>query len=84
MNTEMVGWMDGSMDGFLALKENSLSNTRNGAQVKGGQDRLIALDPILESLKGIKLGSVFTVVYLNPSSQDSGLNLQQRKQLLIN
>lgn len=70
--------------GFLALKENFLSNTRNGAQVKERQDRPIALDPILESFKRIKFESVFTIVSLNPSSQDSGLNLQQRTKLLIN
>lgn len=35
MNTELVGRLDGWLDGFLALKENFLSNTRNGAQGKG-------------------------------------------------
>lgn len=65
--------------GFLTLKKNCHNNTGNGAQMKGGQVRLLDLDPkeslrrdpILESLGRRKLGSVFIISLT--SLQESGV-----------
>lgn len=81
----MDGWTGKQINpGLLALKKKFHNNTGNGAQVKGAQNRLIDLEPkkslrralTPESLGRRKFGSVFTTVFPNPSTQDSGLYLQ--------